>query len=161
MALSDREGNTHSHLNNQDRGDSYSKHLSQQPDRGTWVGPRPGTTHEQHAANAAKEWGDRIDRENRERMDHANRKAAADHGLPTSPFDGELPEGHKVTIRTRVPEQFWRRSGDTLELQLTSGLSLRRVYRTETLEKRVDQLEKAIIKLQSAVIELQSRMLDR
>lgn len=67
MALADREGNTHSHLNNLDRGDSYSKILSQQPDRGTWVGPRPGETHEQHAEaardverTAAQEWADKV-----------------------------------------------------------------------------------------------------
>jgi len=91
MALQGPDGETHSHLSAEDRrasvasdhldvgrrlsrlaSDEQAVNVSMEPrvtlpDRGTWVGPHPGETHEQRAS-AAKEWGDRMDREFVERQ---------------------------------------------------------------------------------------------
>ena len=140
MALIGKDGESHSHLTQEQREEGRGifpmERRVQLPDRGTWVGPRPGETHMERA-NAAKEWGDRMDRENLERVSRRVLEAAYD------------PEAQaRVKARSGLPLEYPERT-----------LPRQPIYKTETLEQRVDRLEKVVIKLQSVVIELQHHTL--
>ena len=152
MALIGKDGETHSHLTQEQREEGRGifpmERRVQLPDRGTWVGPRPGETHIERA-NAAKEWGDRMEREIRERRDLEHERLLRSHEPPRrddkadTPVPGPIPEARRG-LPLEHPE--W-----TLPRQP--------IYKTETLEQRVDRLEKVVIKLQSVVIEMQHHTL--